>query len=259
MDEEMQELLALYALGALGAEERTRVERYLEADPAALAQAREYQETAHALSYIAQPVAPAAASKRALFQRLRRESGAVRPPVERAAGRGPRLLPGWAGRLAPALSLLVAAVSLGGVLATRTELAQVKAQNSELTRQLADYQVALGLLGAPDLLTLAIEGTEAAPQASANLIAETEARSGVLLVSGLPALEPGFTYQAWLIREGTPTPAGLFAVSENGSGSLALVAPEALGLYDAVAVSLEPAVGSLLPTGAIVLLGSMSG
>jgi hypothetical protein len=190
---------------------------------------------------------------------LQKEGGAGRPSEERAAGKRPRISLGRLGRLAPALGLVVAAVSLGGVLATRSELARLEAQNSELLRQLVDYQTALGLLGAPDLLALAIEGTEAAPQARGNFIAEADARSGVLLVSGLPAPEPGFTYQAWLIQGEVPTPAGLFTVSAHGSGSLTLVAPETVGLYDAVAVSLEPAAGSLLPTGAIVLLGSISG
>jgi len=258
MDEEMQDLLALYALGALGEEERARVERYLETDPEAMAKVQEYQETTQALSYVAQPAAPASASKRALLQRLRPETGEGRPSGERVAGKRRRTTPGLLGRLAPALSLVVATVSLGAMLATRSELARVEAQNSELLRQLADHQAALGLLGAPDLLAVAVEGTEAAPQARGSFLAETDARSGVLLVSRLPALEPGLTYQAWLIRDGTPTPAGLFSVTGEGSGTLTLETPEVLSFYDTLAVSLEPQAGSLLPTGAIVLLGTIS-
>jgi len=259
MDKELEDLLPFYALGALSEEERARVERYLRTDPEAMARVREYQATAEALSHVAQPVAPVAASKRALLQRLRTEVGVAGTSRERNAGRRRQISPGFVGRLAPALSLVVAALSLGAVLATRSELARVEAQNSELMRQLADHQAALSLLGATDLLALAVEGTEAAPQARGSFIAETNARSGVLLVSGLPALEPGLTYQAWLIRDGMPTPAGLFSVTGEGSGTLTLEAPEVLSLYDTLAVSLEPLAGSLLPTGAIVLLGTISG
>jgi anti-sigma-K factor RskA len=259
MDKDMEELLPLYALGALSDVERARVERYLQTDPEAMARVREYQATAQALSYVAQPVAPVAASKRALLQRLRPEFGAGRPSSEGVAGRRRRTTPGFLGRLAPALSLVVATVSLGAALATRAELGRVQAQNAELLRQLADHQEALRLVGSPELLALVIEGTEAAPQARGSFIAETDARSGVLLVSGLPTLEHGLTYQVWLIRDGTPYPAGLFLVTTEGTGTLSLEAPDVLGLYDTVAVSLEPQAGSLLPTGPIVLLGSVSG
>jgi len=252
MDKELEDLLPFYALGALSEDDRARVERYLQTDPEAMARVREYQATAQALSHVAQPVAPAAASKRALLQRLRRSSEGV-------AGRRREFSSGFVGRLAPALSLVVATVSLGAALATRAELGRVQAQNSELLRQLADYQEALRLVGSPDLLALEIEGTEAAPQARGTFIAESDTRSGMLLLAGLPPLEPGMAYQAWLIRDGTPYPAGLFLVSAEGTGTLSLEAPDVLGLYDTVAVSLEPAAGSLLPTGAIVLLGAISG
>ena len=252
MDKELEDLLPFYALGALSEDERARVERYLQTDPDAMARVREYQATAQALSHVAQPVTPAAASKRALLQRLR-------PSSEGVAGRQRRFSPGFAGRLAPALSLVVATVSLGAALATRAELGRVQAQNSELLRQLADHQEALRLVGSPELLALEVEGTEAAPQARGTFIAESDTRSGMLLLAGLPPLEPGMTYQAWLIRDGTPTPAGLFLVTAEGTGTLSLEAPDVLGLYDTVAVSLEPAAGSLLPTGAIVLLGAISG
>lgn len=259
MDKDMEELLPLYALGALSDEERARVERYLQTDPEALARVREYQATAQALSYVAQPVAPVAASKRALLQRLRPEFGAGRPSSERVAGRRRRISPEFVGRLAPALSLVVATISLGAALVTRDELGRVQAQNGELLRQLVDHQEALRLVGAPGLLALEVEGTEAAPKARGTFIAESDTRSGMLLLAGLPKLEPGMTYQAWLIRDGTPYPAGLFFVTAEGAGTLSLEAPDNLGLYDAVAVSLEPELGSLLPTGPIVLLGTISG
>jgi len=252
MDKELEDLLPFYALGALSEDERARVERYLQTDPDAMTRVREYQATAQALSHVAQPVTPAAASKRALLQRLR-------PSSEGVAGRQRRFSPGFAGRLAPALSLVVATVSLGAALATRAELGRVQAQNSELLRQLADHQEALRLVGSPELLALEVEGTEAAPQARGTFIAESDTRSGMLLLAGLPPLEPGMTYQAWLIRDGTPYPAGLFLVSAEGTGTLSLDAPDVLGLYDTVAVSLEPEIGSLLPTGPIVLLGTISG
>jgi len=259
MDKELEDLLPFYALGALSEDERAQVERYLQTNPEAMARVREYQATAQALSYVAQPVVPAMASKRELIQRVQRDLDPGRQTSERVAGKRKGFAPGLLGRLAPALGLVVATVSLGAVLATRAELAQVEAQNSELLRLLADHQEALRLVGSPELLALEVEGTEAAPGARGTFIGESDTRSGMLLLAGLPPLEPGMTYQAWLIRDGAPYPAGLFLVTAEGAGTLSLQAPDVLGRYDTVAVSLEPELGSLLPTGPIVLLGSISG
>jgi len=259
MDKELEDLLPFYALVALSEDERARVERYLQTDAEAMARVREYQATAQALSHVAQPVVPATASKRALIQRVQRGFDPGRQTSERVAGKRKGFAPGLLGRFAPALSLVVATVSLGAVLATRAELAQVEAQNSELVRQLADYHEALRLVGSPELLALEVEGTEAAPGARGTFIAELDTWSGMLLLVGLPPLEPGMTYQAWLIQDGTPYPVGLFLVTAEGTGTLSLEAHDVLGLYDTLAVSLEPELGSLLPTGPIVLLGSISG
>ena len=259
MDKELEDLLPLYALGALSEEERARVERYLESDPQAMARAREFQVVARALPEVAQPFAPSASSKESLIRRLRAGSGVGGLTGERVAERQKRRLPALVGRLAPALSLVVAAVSLGTVLATRAELVQVEAQNLELQRQVQDHQQVLRIFSEPNLISIEVLGTEAQPLAHARFFAGLDGHTGVLLAAGLSPLQAGSTYQAWLIRDGTPFPAGVFQASAEGVGTLSVEAADVLGLYDAVAVSVEPDLGSLQPTGPIVLLGSVSG
>ncbi|MGH2620657.1 MAG: anti-sigma factor [Anaerolineales bacterium] len=259
MDKGLEDLLPLYALGALSEEERARVERYLESDRQAMARAREFQATARALSDVAQPFPASEASKESLMRRLRAGSGVGGLTGKRAAERRMRRVPGLLGRLAPALSLVVAAVSLGAVLATRDELVQVEAQNLELQRQVQDHQQVLRIFSEPNLISIEVLGTDEQPLAHARFFAGLDGRTGVLLAAGLSPLQAGSTYQAWLIRDGTPFPAGIFQASAGGLGTLSVEAEDVLGLYDAVAVSVEPALGSLQPTGPIVLLGSVSG
>jgi anti-sigma-K factor RskA len=79
---------------------------------------------------------------------------------------------------------------------------------------------------------------------------------GRLLVTGadatlLACTEPapaGKTYEAWVIRDGTPRPAGLF---RGGCGSIAIEEP--VGRGDTVAVTLERAGGVPAPEGEILM------
>ena len=80
-------------------------------------------------------------------------------------------------------------------------------------------------------------------------------RLGVLLIAAnLPALAADKTYEMWLLPKngGAPRPAGLFQSSQAGSALHTL--PQALNLNEVggVAVTVEPAAGSLAPTLPIV-------
>jgi hypothetical protein len=76
-------------------------------------------------------------------------------------------------------------------------------------------------------------------------------RLGVLLIAtNLPQLTPAQTYQMWILPKGggAPQPAGLFQSSQAGSAIHTL--PQVLNLGDVagVAVTVEPAAGSVAPT-----------
>jgi hypothetical protein len=81
-------------------------------------------------------------------------------------------------------------------------------------------------------------------------------RLGVLLVaSNLPALPADRTYEMWVIRRGeNPRPAGLFRSDQDGTAlhvqSEALDVAEIVG----VAVTVEPAAGSQVPTPPILFV-----
>jgi anti-sigma-K factor RskA len=130
--------------------------------------------------------------------------------------------------------------------------AQVGAQSQSL-EQVIDH---LNHLNASEVITVSLKGTDVQPHAQGQLIADPKEQSAVLVISGLPPLEAGKTYQVWLIG-GAPVSAGLLTVDEKGQGLLIVTSPEAIGSFKSLGVSIEPAGGSPEPTGDIVILSEL--
>jgi anti-sigma-K factor RskA len=108
-----------------------------------------------------------------------------------------------------------------------------------------------------DVITVSLKGTQVQPQAQGQLIVDPDSQSAVLVISGLPKLEPGNTYQVWLINGGAPISAGLLAVDENGQGVFIVNSEEAIGSFNSLGISVEPEGGSEQPTGDIVVLSDL--
>jgi FtsZ-binding cell division protein ZapB len=109
MDEQMQGLLALYALGGLNDDEQKDVEAYLENHPEAEAALREMQLTVGALSHTAVPIPPSPQMEEALMARVTADAQArsVRKPVEPVALQPQSTRASWWERLRAFLSLPV--------------------------------------------------------------------------------------------------------------------------------------------------------
>src|SRR4029453_6246100 len=101
-----------------------------------------------------------------------------------------------------------------------------------------------------------LKGTNVQPQAQGQLIADPASQSAVLVVTGLPPLEPGKTYQVWLIA-GAPVSAGLLTVDSEGRGVFVVTKTESIGSFQSLGISVEPDGGSPQPTGDIVILSEL--
>jgi hypothetical protein len=73
------------------------------------------------------------------------------------------------------------------------------------------------------------------------------------LILALPTPPSGKAYEAWVIREGAPAPAGLSA----GSGILALRSGIGLRAGDVIAITVEVAAGATRPTSDPILMGRL--
>ena len=264
MNERIEDLFPLYALGALTDEERMQVDAYVASAPDAEARLAELIRAASALPYAAEPVDPSPEVKQAVMERVNadaraRSAAARRNPLPRLwdAVRL-RLRARWVMPVAAGLSVLAAGAAFAWAVSLNGEVARLRAQLAALQRDLAQQRQTLAQIAAPNVRTMAIAGTEHQPAARGQLVADPRSTSAVLVVSGLLPLNPGQVYQFWLIRGESPVSAGVFSVDEEGRAVLSVTSTDTLGSFDAMGVSIEPEGGSPQPTGDIVMLGRLS-
>jgi anti-sigma-K factor RskA len=271
--DERQELLFLYAAGALEGEERDEVEAWLErggADArAALAQAE--QELAGLARALA-PVAPGPA----VAARLRARIDAT--AARRASG-------GW-GRaaLAAGLTALVAGgigYGAGRRLAERdagarlaaleAELSEALAERDEIEEELAEQEAAFRHLESEQVLArktidtlsadrteaLTLAGTPNRPEARARVYWDWDTWYCYLRAEGLSP-DPDGVYALWLFTDdGDVIGVGAFGADAEGRATLIAPVPHDVGHVVRAGVSIEPddRLGPG-PSGEVVLLGS---
>jgi anti-sigma-K factor RskA len=276
MDKHIEELLPFYALGALTDEEKGLVESYLAEHPEVRAEVEGMRFAASALPYGVTPVEPSERSKKALMARIAADQS-VRTPVASTTARARLASP--QGRTIRFPQLAFSALSLFGavtaivllvisnrqVSSLREEVAVLKNAVVAQQRSVDQLHQTINEVNArlpedvnPSLTLFEIQGTTVQPDAHGQLIFDPNNASAVLVVTALTPLEQGQTYQVWLIEGETPVSAGLLQVDANGQGVAILDPEQSIDSFDAVGISIEPAGGSTLPTGDIVMLGQFT-
>jgi hypothetical protein len=207
-----------YLLGALSDAERASFEGHLVDCAECRHEVERLGPAADLLPRSVEQVEPPPSLKRSLMEVVEREAeerdGA--PSVERTP-LGERLR-GWlGGSLRPALAgaAVVLAIAVGFAVAQR---------------------------GGEDTRTVAAQTT--LPDASGSLKVHDD--DAILELRGMPSLEPGRVYQAWVQRDGMIEPEPTFEVGADGRGVVAV--PEDLSEAEAVMVTREPSGGSRAPS-----------
>jgi anti-sigma-K factor RskA len=110
------------------------------------------------------------------------------------------------------------------------------------------------ILGTPVAETIALAPTDAAPNASGQVMYLADEDLFIVDVRDLPDLEANHVYEVWLIGEdGAPAPAGVF---DHPTDQHAIVADR--DRYDTLAITAEPGpLGTEAPTGEIVATASL--
>jgi anti-sigma-K factor RskA len=228
--------LGAYVLGALDDGERQAFELHLATCATCRDALAAYEGTTGLLAYGLPPQQPPAGARDRLLARARSEAS-VAPPVEIARRRGTRFRLaslGWAAAL-----LFVIAVGLF-----------VGAWNA--TGPHPSFEVAV-LARLPGGRILPLHGT-GVPTASAQLYVVESGRRAELTVSELPPLPQGQVYQLWFAEPDQPVrTGGVFEVGAGGDAAVPVTIPTPLERVRAVAVTREPAPGSVGPTGAHLL------
>ncbi len=224
--ERFDDLKEAYALGALSDEERQEVEEYLRTHPELRAEVDDLKSIAHLLALAPQEYEPSPELRRDLMSRISSSPDAT-PAGPSLRQNGLRRLFGPGGLAAAAALALV-------VLGMFAWNASLQEENQALQGEIQEQRT-----------TYALQGTGAAQGVRGEVVRIGDERA-VLVAEDLPSPPEGETYEAWIMREDVPEPAGLF--EPNEAGVAAATIEGSLEGADTVAVTLEPSGGSSSPT-----------
>ena len=225
--------LAGYALGALEGPEAIRVEHHVATCATCASVLAQYRAIVSTLPIGLDPVAPPPAA----WVAIRAEARRRRLPVGQGAGSWVR--PTWRRAMWPVLTTLVASLLVWNVVLQRdlTRRAPGPAPGPEVE----------ALSRRPGRLVI-LAGT-GQPGAHARLFVAVDG-GGHLAISGLTPLPRERTYQLWFIRTGaSAVTGGAFRVDAHGLAWVKATVPASLDEVSAIAVTEEPAPGSVSPTG----------
>ena len=270
-------LATLYAVGALGEDDRTAFETHLETCLECVAEVKSLLPVTHALVHGAPPLdAPAPLRARvlgritgtapapldALFSGLDEPDSPMRSvPRQR---RGPGVLfwlaamllvataggGGWYvaeldGRIQGLRAALNAAIGLTQRAETQLEAARAAT---------AEREAVLAIVTGSDVQQLELAGQPLAPRASARVLWNNAAEM-VFIANGLPSLPAGDVYQLWFVLPDAQVSAALVEPDEEGHSTVMLELPDTVTTPAVMAMTVEAAGGVPAPTGALYLLG----
>jgi anti-sigma-K factor RskA len=228
------ENLAAYVLGALEGPERIRVEDHVATCPTCASLLEQYRGVVGTLPLGLEPVPPPAEA----WVAIRAEAARRRPRGAKHAR--PKGLPNWRRVRWPVLAAIAASLLVWNVVL-----------QLELTRRPPGPEVE-ALARRPGRLVI-LAGTGAAG-ASGRLLVAIDGLHGHLATAGLSPLAADRTYQLWFLRPGASAmTGGTFRVDSHGRAWATISVPVSLDEARAIAVTEEPAPGSVAPTGSYLL------
>lgn len=292
-NDQLQDQLAAYALGALDPEEIAAIERAVAARPDHQEELRQLREVVAQLAYAAPRATPRPAVRERLMARVA-ASQAAAPAAGASTGAAAQARRPFAWIMPATLTLLCAIVLvLGGIsrnlsqsvaaldranrdlvttmvqleqaLAdTRTrqesialQLAGSQQQIADLNARLAQEQYVVSFVTAPGVATRQLTAARGDAAAQGEMYMYPGNSQAVVLFSGLPALEPGKVYQFWLADGQRQVAGGTFSVDSSGITSLLVQAPREVNAFSQVMVTVEPLGGSPAPGEEVILTGSL--
>jgi hypothetical protein len=266
--EEASELLGAYALDAVDGDEFTDLEEHLASCPRCQSELDTLREVAGAIGNSVEPVPEGLWSS--IAGRLPEDGRDAEPPPMPAldsSTRSPFRAPssGRTRRTRSVVALLGAGAAAAIAVAAVLGIDLIRSQNhvSNLQSSVSGLQSSVSRL--QDQANRS--PVDAALRDPASTIVNLESSSGTqlarfviapgghgyLVSSDLPALSSGQTYQLWGIRGSTPISLGLLGASPHNAAFTVAGAP----FTSKLAVTAEPAGGTVAPTSSIVASGTV--
>ena len=257
--ESPEDLVAAYALGALGPEEARAFEAFLADSPETQRQVGEYRDVAALLALAGPETGPGPDLRGRVLERIRSQKVEALPvqASSRPARPGPAMWLALAASLLAAVGLGANLVSTRGRLAAlETELAARGETLAETQRRLSEREATLNSILEPGVQLFQLTST-GDPDPGIQLFWDRQRHLAILHGFRLKPVPPGRAYQLWFIKDGKPVPSITFKPEPTGYAKVEEVVVPADGVLSAAAVTVEPENGSPQPTSPIVLVGAL--
>jgi len=260
--------LALYAMGALSADEMQAIAAHLEQCAACKEDVRQSMLALAAYAQTTAETALPGGAKDRFMARLaktpQKEASPRVEPVKLAPVRrsfwadifGIGSFP-WSAAIAGALALALLVVGMDD-LRKRTQMAPLIRRAQRGAMDSAQLAQLMDLLTSPQAKKVALhEGASSAPPPEGRVVYSAQTGKLLLTASNLHALPAGKVYELWILQPDgkKPLPAGTFTPDESGYATMLLAtAPPGLAVQG-FGVTVEKTGGSDVPTAPIVLSG----
>jgi anti-sigma-K factor RskA len=262
------EELELFALGAFLKDEAEALQAHVSGCEECAKKLKQARGSAAVLAFAVKQDHPAGTVKAELMARIRANREAEEhfawpskiqgPAEDRGKAKPETKTHWWTWVLVPA-AVALALVSFGLSWQNRRMAAELQKERlaaASLIRDREQIEKLVGMLAAPDTVTVKLAGT--GDTASASGLVKFNAKEGIVLYAAeLPRLPADKSYQMWVVpANGAPISAGLLGPGGHAWGNMwtAEVPPNTQA--KAFAVTIEPAGGMPQPTGPKVLLGA---
>ncbi len=225
--DDMHELVALYAIDALDADERIAFEAHLASCPTCPSELADYRETAAELAQSLSEDPPA--TLRASVLSGIADVAQAEPVIDLSVARQrrSRRIAAVAGIAAATIAIAVGIVAFDG-------------SNDDVD----------DLLALPDAVVVDLEGEAGALQ----VVWSDELDRVAVIGDGLEEPGAGQAYALWIVLDDGVAPAGLFGVDDGAIRTVLDVPDEAATAW---AITIEPVAGSPQPTGDILFSGAV--
>lgn len=245
--EECEPWLAAYALGDRDRDTVRQVETCLASCPEARKTLAAYQAVANMLPLGVPDALPAPELRARLLTQVATGERPQEPAVRRLRKSRPVF---WRRML-----LVINTIALIALLVWNVSLQQALQQRA--ARGQAAWAMVSQALNRPEVQQFHLTPDHAPPSASGVLLLAPGEAEGCLLVAGMPQLASDQVYQLWLLTDGQRTSGGTFQVDPAGNGWLLVEQSVPLDSFTALGITVEPAGGSVGPTSARIIGGSL--
>jgi len=280
-NEKIEELISAYAMGTLDGDELRDVEEYIQKNPEEAEKLlRESEIVFSNIPYIMKGASPRVDLIDKLIEEIREEKKNVEIPNKIPFWNS--IQPRWVGIggiLAVALVIFLLSTTLTLMNSVNNKKIEITQSNKQITDQnslidnlegklasLENEIVSLNVkyasqkeitefLNNPDVVIINLVNLQPHLKSVGRVLWNSEENDAIFYALNLPNVPTGKIYQLWVIADGQPKSAGVFNVDSRGNNHFKIKSLSNFGDISKFAVTLEPADGVPLPTGAMYLAG----